>query len=80
MKPFYDDADGFSRQFGNAVLAEDHKNSPIDLDSGWKPISGRQLAGHPLEARRLQPVLEGGAIAQGTWPAGQAPAPVPGIV
>jgi hypothetical protein len=43
MKPFYDDADGFSRQFGNAVLAEDHKNSPIDLDSGWKPNQAASL-------------------------------------
>jgi hypothetical protein len=47
MKPFYDDADGFSRQFGNAVLAEDHKNSPIDLDSGWKPNQRPPACGAP---------------------------------
>jgi hypothetical protein len=41
---------------------------------------GRQLAVHPLEARRQQPVLEGGAIAQGTWLAGQHRHIVPGIV
>jgi hypothetical protein len=37
----------FSRQFGNAVLAEDHKNPPIDLDSGWKPSQRPPACGAP---------------------------------